>query len=1056
MKKRFTRILAALALLVGLTIPMLGMAQTTSELTLSSSKKFGTTSGSTLQTETDPQVTWTVTTNSGVSGTIQNSYQNAYHGQQFGTSGATWGGTFSASYSDNVTSVKVDANTGGAATLSVTVGGNAFTYGGNQTEVNVVKNSSSTGPNYYEFLGNGSGAVVISLVGSSKACYFGGVIVTYSSGGSQNPTYVLSSAVTPANAGTVTLSETSLEEGDEAIAEATANAHYTFTSWSLTGEGATLSSTTTNPTTVTMGTANATITATFTEDQKYNITYNANYEGSTDDPVVVSDYAGETMTIAPYSTFSRTGYAITSWNTQANGSGTAYNAGDEYTMTSAGLNLYAQWEEINETVDQLTHDLIGVTESSYTAWEGKTSNSDAVYAGNSAGGDSNSGGCIQIRSKDSNSGIVTTATGGFVRKIEVTWNSATADGRTLDVYGSNSAYESAANLYVNNTQGTKLGSIVNGTSTVLVIDGDYEYVGLRSASGAMYLDEIDITWVPNEDPAVATTVTIDDTNLTNTNLFFGNEAGSLSATVKDDEDNPIEAVVTWTSNKPSVATITSAGVVTLVGKGTATITAEYAGVAGEYKPSFTTYQLVVINKDPNAGTENHPYSVAEARELINELGSASSEIVYVTGKIYNVSSFNSTYSSLTYWISDDGQGSTSSFDGLQVYGGLSFNGDGFESQNDLAVGDVVVVKGNLKKYNKTYEFDKNNELVSLIHDGSYSKAIKGYGESAGGYYLIASPVSTAPADAGMITDDLGDGATPENATYDLYYYNHNATDGLEWRNYRKETFGLTPGTGYLYANKENVTLTFAGDPYEGEGVFPIVAGWTLVGNPFGVAAEISSDYYAMNQAGSELTPVTASTNVSAMQGVFVYSAQAGTVMFAEAGTESNNNEDNIVVNIGHQGTAIDRAIVRFGQGDQLPKFQLNPNNTKVYIPQGNKDYAIVRSAAEAEMPVSFRASENGTYTLAVEAENVEMNYLHLIDNLTGMDVDLLQTPSYTFEAKTSDYASRFRLVFKANGTNENNAETFADRQQRRRCHPPGGRRHRPHRRQPNDQRQRRT
>ena len=42
-----------------------------------------------------------------------------------------------------------------------------------------------------------------------------------------------------------------------------------------------------------------------------------------------------------------------------------------------------------------------------------------------------------------------------------------------------------------------------------------------------------------------------------------------------------------------------------------------------------------------------------------------------------------------------------------------------------------------------------------------------------------------------------------------------------------------------------------------------------------------------------------------------------------------------------------------------------------------------------------------------------MNYLHLIDNMTGADVDLLQTPEYTFKAKTSDYASRFRLVFSA-------------------------------------------
>jgi hypothetical protein len=69
------------------------------------------------------------------------------------------------------------------------------------------------------------------------------------------------------------------------------------------------------------------------------------------------------------------------------------------------------------------------------------------------------------------------------------------------------------------------------------------------------------------------------------------------------------------------------------------------------------------------------------------------------------------------------------------------------------------------------------------------------------------------------------------------------------------------------------------------------------------------------------------------------------------------------------------------------------------------------------MLVSFKAKENGTYTISVDVDNVEMDYLHLIDNLTGTDVDLLalrqaQGPaSYTFTAKTTDDASRFKLLF---------------------------------------------
>ena len=153
-------------------IPYVAPGNEIATLTLSSNKKFATTSGSTLTD--DKNNTWTVTTTKGA---IQNSYQSAYNGQQFGTSSATWSGTFSSSISGTISKVVVNANTGGSATLSVSVGGTAFTCSGN-TVINVVKNTSSA--NSYEFTGSASGNVVISLSGTSKACYFGGVAVIYS------------------------------------------------------------------------------------------------------------------------------------------------------------------------------------------------------------------------------------------------------------------------------------------------------------------------------------------------------------------------------------------------------------------------------------------------------------------------------------------------------------------------------------------------------------------------------------------------------------------------------------------------------------------------------------------------------------------------------------------------------------------------------------------------------------------------------------------------------------------------------------------------------------
>ena len=81
-----------------------------------------------------------------------------------------------------------------------------------------------------------------------------------------------------------------------------------------------------------------------------------------------------------------------------------------------------------------------------------------------------------------------------VNSITVTWNDHTVNGRKLNVYGKNTAYTDASDLYDSSKQGTLLGTIIMGTSTKLTVSGNYEYVGLRSDNGAMYLTEIKIDW----------------------------------------------------------------------------------------------------------------------------------------------------------------------------------------------------------------------------------------------------------------------------------------------------------------------------------------------------------------------------------------------------------------------------------------------------------------------------------------------------------------------------------------------------------------------------------
>ncbi len=147
----------------------------------------------------------------------------------------------------------------------------------------------------------------------------------------------------------------------------------------------------------------------------------------------------------------------------------------------------AETVEVTDTLDRAS---TGVTSTTYTDWSGKKGESGAVYAGQSAGGNES----IQLRSSNSNSGIVTTTSGGKARKIAVEWNSNSMSGRTINVYGKNTAYTSPSELYNNSTQGTSLGTIVYGTSTELTVSGDYEYIGFRSDSGALYLTKVEITW----------------------------------------------------------------------------------------------------------------------------------------------------------------------------------------------------------------------------------------------------------------------------------------------------------------------------------------------------------------------------------------------------------------------------------------------------------------------------------------------------------------------------------------------------------------------------------
>ena len=335
--------------------------------------------------------------------------------------------------------------------------------------------------------------------------------------------------------------------------------------------------------------------------------------------------------------------------------------------------------------------------------------------------------------------------------------------------------------------------------------------------------------------------------------------------------------------------------------------------------------------------------------------------------------------------------------------------------------------------------DGNSAYVVNFYTPFYKEITGHDGNDASGWSLISSPVGALdPANVGnLVASTVAD--------FDLYRFNQSAD--AEWENWKKEGdhyhFNLEPGRGYLYANKNTVNLRFGGVPYDGNGEVNLIydsgkdfAGWNLIGNPFPTEAYIDRPYYKMTDDGDGFLEVNenyASTPIPVCTGILVKAGGTGEkVTFTQPSDKPGQEpgRGNLRVVVAEAGTRseamLDKAVVSFNENDRIEKFVFNESRSKLYIPQGDKDYAIAYSERRGETPLCFKATKSGSYTVTVTPQDVEMEYLHLIDNLTGANVDLLAMPSYTFEAGLNDYASRFRLVYWAESENaELTGEEFA-------------------------------
>ena len=335
------------------------------------------------------------------------------------------------------------------------------------------------------------------------------------------------------------------------------------------------------------------------------------------------------------------------------------------------------------------------------------------------------------------------------------------------------------------------------------------------------------------------------------------------------------------------------------------------------------------------------------------------------------------------------------FDKHTVASGATLTVTGTATCNDPAL--LVIEDGG--------QFIHHNDGVKA----TFKKAIAAYTSDSDGWYTIASPFTAlTPSQVG--TD-----------SYDLFAYLESGNP--EWLNYKnhQSTFAtFTPGNGYLYAHNPGTTLRMTGTLNNGDYTETInlsyansqndIKGCNLLGNPtahsisFTKSGSVSDGYYYLYNSGVWAYEPT--NTVPAGRGFFVKANAEGQTVTLNPSAKRGGDEAAFL----HIDVDGEHAYVKLSEGVSMPLIDFRGRHSGLYLTREGKNYIMLVNDNAPSADLCYQP-EPGQHRLSVDAEGMNLNYLHLIDHLTGNDIDLLTTPSYRFESSSSDYTTRFRLVF---------------------------------------------
>jgi uncharacterized repeat protein (TIGR02543 family) len=170
------------------------------------------------------------------------------------------------------------------------------------------------------------------------------------------PTFSVKYTANGADSGTVPVDTAEYEAGTQVTVAGNTGelvkASHTFAGWNTEADGT--GTAYAENSSATMGDADMTLHAQWSEITKFSVTYDGNGHTDGQVPVDASEYEKESMVtvLANTGDLVKTGYKFGGWNTAADGSGSTYPAGSNLTIGEENVILYARW--IDESVTTYT------------------------------------------------------------------------------------------------------------------------------------------------------------------------------------------------------------------------------------------------------------------------------------------------------------------------------------------------------------------------------------------------------------------------------------------------------------------------------------------------------------------------------------------------------------------------------------------------------------------------------------------------------------------------------------------------------------------------------